>query len=147
MALALLITGDNCFLFFLLEIKTISENSVNVKEFGEVSDEECTDFYHVRSETPNSKDQTKCIQVLLEIGDVISNRYNVEQRIRVWIGISGWVWIQILTLTCTTSVTLVKVLSLNFIICQMQKIIVLASRGLSWNSLRIMWNTCTEYGS
>lgn len=65
--------------------------------------------------------------MVLESGDVVSYRNNVEPRIRVWTGISGQVWIQILTLTCTDSVTLVKGMSLNFIICHMQKIVVLTS--------------------
>lgn len=73
MALALLTTKDNCFLLFFLEIKTINENSVNVEEFGDVSGEECKECYHIRSKTPNLKDQTKCIQVVLETGDVISD--------------------------------------------------------------------------
>lgn len=64
---------------------------------------------------------------MLEGGDVVSYRNNVEQRIRVWTGISGQVWIQILTLTYTDSVTLVKGMSLNFIIYHMQKIVVLTS--------------------
>lgn len=70
---------DNSFHFFFLEIKTINENLVNVEEFGDVSDEECQDYYHIRSETPNLKDQTKCIQVALETEDVMSDRNNVEQ--------------------------------------------------------------------
>lgn len=35
-----------------------------------VKNAEC---YHIRSKTPNLKDQTKCIQVVLETGDVISD--------------------------------------------------------------------------
>lgn len=68
---------------FFLEIKTINENSVNVEEFGDISGEECKECYHIRSKTPNLKDQTKCIQVVLETGDVISDRNHVEQRLRV----------------------------------------------------------------
>lgn len=61
--------------------------------------------------------------MMLESGDVISYINNVQQRIRVWTGISGWVWIRILTLTYSVFLTLVKVMSLNFIIYHMQKII------------------------
>lgn len=43
---------------FFLEIKTINENSVSVEEFGDVSDEESQDCYHIWSETPNLKNQS-----------------------------------------------------------------------------------------
>lgn len=57
----------------------------------------------------------------LESGDALNDRNNVEQRISLdrdqWIGLDS----------NSDSVTLVKVMSLNFIICHMQKIIVLTS--------------------
>ena len=49
------------FLFFSFEIKTINENSLNVEELGEVTDEESKDCYHIRSKTPNLTDQMKCM--------------------------------------------------------------------------------------
>ena len=61
---------------------------MNAEEFGEVSDKECKDYNHIRNETPSLKDQKKCIQVGLEGGDMMIDRNSVEQRLRVWIGIS-----------------------------------------------------------
>lgn len=69
--------------------------------------------------------------MVLEHGGVISDRNNVEQELRVWTGISGQVWIPILTLMCTDSVISVKVRSLNFITYEKQKIIILTSEDYS----------------
>lgn len=74
------------FFFFFLEIKNNNKSPVNVEEFGEVSDEECKDRHHMRSETPNLTDQLKR---MLESGDVVSDRNNVEQRLRDRIGLCG----------------------------------------------------------
>lgn len=92
--------------YFFLQIRAINENSVNAEEFGEVSDQNAKYFNHIKSKTSSFKDQRECVQAVLESGDVVSYRNNVKQRIRVWTRISGQVWIQILTLTCTDSVTL-----------------------------------------
>lgn len=77
--------------------------------------------------------------MMLESGDVIDHRNNVEQKISLdkdkGLGLDS----------NAGSVTLLKVVSLNFIICHMQKILVLTSEDywLSNTSVYVEYLHCT----